>query len=274
MNAIHLLRPIRPTRLTGLTGLTRRQFLVYSSGLCLRSASILGRRISPGLSAFTPRSLPGCALWLDASHLDVPENSSLALWPDLSGKDHQARQPVPAKQPLFQTHRQNGRPAVYFDGVDDYMAIDADPGLGLAAFSVVAVIKPFSAGIVVLKGASPDWAWANYVQLDGQLKSSVIVDSVQRDLYSLISLLNGCYLVIASYATLQTLVINDHQPQSQSVPGALRTGDNALTLGAWVGGIANQLSGCLFELIYYDHALTNSSLLLLQQYIRAKYANW
>lgn len=71
---------------------------------------------------FSPLSIPGLALWLDASRLTLADLDPVTTWPDLSGNARDATQATAAKKPTFKTAIQNGKSVVRFDGVDDVLA--------------------------------------------------------------------------------------------------------------------------------------------------------
>lgn len=74
-------------------------------------------------AAFTPASIPGLKLWLDASRITgLVDGDPVATWNDLSGLGNHATQGTGSKRPTYKTGIQNGKPVVRFDGVDDFMA--------------------------------------------------------------------------------------------------------------------------------------------------------
>lgn len=66
------------------------------------------------------------ALWLDSSQITpVADGTALSQWDDMSGNSRHAVQATGTNQPTYQTLEQNGRPAVRFDGVDNFMKTPA-----------------------------------------------------------------------------------------------------------------------------------------------------
>jgi len=75
-----------------------------------------------GGSAFSPASIAGLQLWLDASQITgLNDGDAVTTWPDLSGNGNNATQATGSKKPTYQTSEQNGRPGVLADGVDDFL---------------------------------------------------------------------------------------------------------------------------------------------------------
>jgi len=77
---------------------------------------------SGGSSAFSPASIAGLQLWLDASQIvGLNDGDAVGTWSDLSGNGNDATQATASKKPTFQTNEQNGKPGVQGDGVDDVL---------------------------------------------------------------------------------------------------------------------------------------------------------
>ena len=63
-------------------------------------------------------------LWLNAGKINGLSNGdSISLWEDKSGNGRNATQSASSYQPLYKTNIKNGKPAVYFDGTNDYLSI-------------------------------------------------------------------------------------------------------------------------------------------------------
>lgn len=78
--------------------------------------------LTAGAATFSPTSIPGLQLWFDASQITGKvDGDVMPSWSDLSGNARDAAQATAAKQPLYKTAIQNGKPVVRFDGVDDFM---------------------------------------------------------------------------------------------------------------------------------------------------------
>jgi hypothetical protein len=89
--------------------------------------------LRPRATGFTPRSIPGLALWLDASdgatlfqNSDgtVPATASsdpVGYWGDKSGTSRNVVQSIGNNRPLFKTGIVNGRSVLRFDGSNDIL---------------------------------------------------------------------------------------------------------------------------------------------------------
>ena len=75
-----------------------------------------------GAAAWSPASIAGLQLWLDASQIvGLNDGDAVATWSDLSGNGLNFTQATASKRPLYKTGAQNGLPGVLADGVDDIM---------------------------------------------------------------------------------------------------------------------------------------------------------
>lgn len=74
--------------------------------------------------AFVPADLAGCRLWLDAAALSgLADGRLVALWPDNSGQNQDAAQTDAADQPVYRAAALNGRPALQFNGENQYLTL-------------------------------------------------------------------------------------------------------------------------------------------------------
>ncbi len=86
---------------------------------------------SPGLftfaaAPFDPLSITGCKLWLKADALVLNDGDAVSTWTDSSGNANHATG-ITTTRPLYKTGIINGKPAVLFDGTDDFLTMTANP---------------------------------------------------------------------------------------------------------------------------------------------------
>lgn len=104
-----------------------------------RGYSMIGNGIGLGVSGFrlatsgfSPRTLSGLQIWLDASDLSTvfqseggsyasADGDPVGYWMDKSGNAWHASQASGTNKAAFRTNVQNGRPIIRFDGVNDYL---------------------------------------------------------------------------------------------------------------------------------------------------------
>lgn len=95
-----------------------------------------------GRPAWTPAQIP-TALWLDAadSSTITLNGSTVSQWSDKSGNGNNAVQATSASQPSYSTSAlSNNRPAIVFDGINDWMTAGTSLNLQSRHF-VVAVVR-------------------------------------------------------------------------------------------------------------------------------------
>lgn len=78
----------------------------------------LSSRIGYFSRTFDPRSIPGLAMWLDASAASslTLNGSGVSQWADLSGNGRNVSQPTAVNQPTYSATAANGRPGITTTG--------------------------------------------------------------------------------------------------------------------------------------------------------------
>jgi len=84
-----------------------------------------GRVINIKSPSWSPLKLSGCVLYLDSSMGVTLSSGYVSQWADQSGNGRHASQSTAAYRPLYVTNVLNGRPALRFDGSDDYLTFNA-----------------------------------------------------------------------------------------------------------------------------------------------------
>ncbi len=227
---------------------------------------------SPGLSFnnFDPTQIPNLKLWLDATdpagnRTQPADNSSLATWVDKSRTSNSAAQVTASKQPLFKTNIQNGKPSVRFDGVDDWMVTpNIINSSDFTLFEVKRVLTPADTrGVYWYNGSDQGFYSANQFAYEGVYFSSpvVIIQNAGQP--------SGFFIQTHRKAsTTASIWLNGVSQNSDTVNAAAQ---NAyLTIGADYtgGGCGNQDYS---EIIFYPHALTNTQLTYVVNYLKNKW---
>jgi hypothetical protein len=85
--------------------------------------SIAGLHGAPFIASFTPTSISGCTLWLDASDTATIAVSGTAVtqWDDKSGSGNNFAQSTAANRPVSGTTTQNSKNVIVFDGTNDQL---------------------------------------------------------------------------------------------------------------------------------------------------------
>lgn len=112
---------------------------------------------------FSPRSIPGLTIWLDAA-FEVYKSGDLTLpavaegdlvqsWGDLSGNNNYVRQLIPGRIPAYTPATGSGFPGVKFDG-SAYMSLDVVGGLTLPVFTCFILYQDYAGAVGGLFGNS------------------------------------------------------------------------------------------------------------------------
>jgi hypothetical protein len=241
----------------------RRQFIAMQQG--------------GGAVAFTPASIAGLKLWLDASQIvGLNDGDPVAAMTDYSVSSGNLAQGTASKRPTFKTAIQNGLPVVRFDGVDDTLGNSSWTALdGLTGATQFAVAKQFnggsggvfffSSGRLTLQQYIDDRYYYQSAGNSGRVATASgqwIVDCVVFD-GSQVG--NAARLVAFQNAVQQTLIF---------------TGTIGASLGTSTG---YQLSGVdavpyapqqtdFAELLIYNRVLTSQERAKVLDYLNAKWA--
>ncbi|HEY8091991.1 MAG TPA: hypothetical protein VIF09_29215 [Polyangiaceae bacterium] len=82
-----------------------------------------GGACDPDAASWSPASVPGLVLWLEADTLTLASGSPVALWHDQSSAGNDAKQPVSSYQPTLEAAAVGGRPALSFDGRQSFLTV-------------------------------------------------------------------------------------------------------------------------------------------------------
>jgi hypothetical protein len=219
---------------------------------------------SGGSSAFSPASIAGLQLWLDASQIvGLNDGDAVGTWSDLSGNGHDLVQATSSKRPTYRANELNGNPVVQYDGVDDYMSC--------AGFSV-----------------SQPCTWFAVVKRTGGASQGFLVDALsgsdRQALYYVSSAWNAWAGITltqtgtsgAAWKSIQAVF--NSSSSSITVGGVTASGNVGVQnlSGGLIVGEAVTLAGYAFggqvaELGCYTGVLSAGNLALLQEYLNSKY---
>lgn len=139
-------------------------------------------------TSWTPLSLNGLALWLDAAKINAASGSRVAEWSDSSPFKNHARQNVQEHRPIYSADAANGHPAIQFDGQSAHLQVHDSESLkfGIDDFGIDIVASwtnttinnetQYGHGLLLCKHVSP-WPFtgvcvlANYPQSVGDSTS-------------------------------------------------------------------------------------------------------
>jgi hypothetical protein len=249
-----------------------------------------------GAGAFSPLSLPGLVLWLDASSASslfttaagstasVSDGDPVGRWEDLSGGGRNVTQGTASRRPTLKLAVRGGRNVVRFDGVDDVLASSAAALLSnVSAFTVIAVLNLTGAalgdGQRFFGHNSPvenDLSFKFSPDVVGQVgKPSLRFASNATAAYGPASLSGGSggHVLSAVYAS------GDQRLFDNGVEGTADTasisGFSSSATGFGVGAMANATSpfpGDVCELAVYSSALSDADRQAFESYANAKWS--
>lgn len=141
------------------------QIRAVSQGAAAVSASAIGSFAADGAAAgassmlattFDPTYISSLKLWVAARlFADKTDGDAIATWTDKSGQGNDLTQSSGSLKPLFKQGAVGGRPALLFDGVDDFLTV---PNF-LSAFTAGEVFLVFKRTIETPPSSAKSGLW-------------------------------------------------------------------------------------------------------------------
>ena len=237
------------------------------------------------VAANGPPSTTGLVLHLDASDAGsvIKDGANrVSQWSDLSGAGNHATQAMLANQPRWVDDGLGGKPAIRFDGADDYLTVSDDAALEPSNISVFIVMRAtswleaatclltkrtaFGNGYMLMRVASTtdvwfDWGGSGVNRWQTGYQPALdtpIMLSVSRDA-------DGRYLHVDGYPEAETT----HAGNSALVPTA-----SDLYIGRDSYLDQYYLAGNIAEILIYDRALSDGERQAVEQYLGRKWLGW
>lgn len=241
---------------------------------------------------FTPKSIAGLALWLDASDSSTlfqdaaattpatATSDPVGAWLDKSGNARHATQSTAASRPTISANTQGGKKMLGFDGANGRLTI---------SFPVTAA-DPVSMIAVARRGAT-NWGGGggggygsflnstggssggpqlrvdtgNIEVIGGTNKSTTLGSNVG---------VGSCAIIEGMVSSVATsLYVQGALVDSDAGAGAITTAGTRTSIGAWNDGTqgGGPLNGDIAELICYRASLSTSQRQKLERYLAAKW---
>jgi hypothetical protein len=229
-----------------------------------------------------PTILSGCQVWLTADKItDLVDGDVVGTWSDSSGQSNDFTQSTASKKPLYKTNIFKKKPAIKFDGIDDFLL--SVPGAEVTDstdYSLFAVFSyhgqaDWATPVSIGAGANPI---VRYFQLDGgsprnirteckDVSGTVVVNAVGSDVST-----DATYIgSIVNNSTVSLVQYLNGVADAEGVPCNL----SAHTLTRFTLGSASpptNYSGCyLAEVVFYNRALTDPERRRIEGYLGRKY---
>jgi hypothetical protein len=231
----------------------------------------------------TPTNIPGCVLWLKADDGVQTNGNIVTNWLDRSGLNNHAFQTNVSWRPTLSGNSIGGRPAIIFDGVDDYLvANDSDSLDGAPALTAFAVVVPSNisgapTGIFSKrKGTNNQQSYSQFFW-SGRLYADIVGDG--NRLSGTMTCANGmpCLATTRYDGSLpQADRLKNYINGSLDVIGPVATNfipnyASELVIATLNVGYTSFLAAAIAEILIYTNALTDTDIFGVQWYLTQKY---
>jgi len=220
-----------------------------------------------GAAAFSPASIAGLKLWLDASQIvGLNDGDAVATWSDASGNANNATQGTASARPLYKVNIKNGKPALLFDGVDDGFALTT--GLNLSAYTVFVVWAQTDAAY----GSLSFIKLGDNYNYDGLVPTAVVHQpgpGFVTAAYATVTAA-GDWALTEAYRSGTTLYIGKNGTFDAGQASSINWQTDAI--GApFAGGAQYNMVGYIAEMLIYNAGLSAGDRQLVEAYLTAKY---
>lgn len=220
---------------------------------------VVNRRVVMGGApavAFSPSSVTGLQVWLQADSLALADADPVATWTDSSGNGNNATQATSGSQPTYKTNIVNGKPVVRFDGTDDWLASVTMGGQRqiFAVFRNATALFNGYWGLLEARSATVSDRWGLF---------TISSDNFYNDPSPAEAWRNGVSVspISASLAPIDEFFV------------LVYTTPNAGSAARGIGQLQEVVFGAfdLAELLLYDAPLSDSNRQAVQSYLGTKY---
>ena len=228
--------------------------------------SMSPRLLRPRATGFNVKALSGLVYWLDASQSStVSEGTGVSEWRDAAGGSIKATQATGNNQPAYQTAAQNGKNAIYFDGVNDGFTIgDLSASFPSAATAIFAFKPDTDAeySIYTTTNNSAFWAYPTARTYIGAFKATRF-NNVASPLMPTSS---AAVLAITSSASAYRVYVSNTLAHDVAADYAAGTNHR---IG--FNDLGTYYKGWLYEAIFSSSELPVSTITAATNYLRSKW---
>jgi hypothetical protein len=229
--------------------------------------------IKPYYSDFSPRSISGCRLWLDAADATTItlSNGTVAQWTDKSGLSNNATQAVGSNQPGYSNS------FVSLNGVNQFFNVNLDFLAGVSHNSFI-VLRNFN--FTNIYGAATGGLGANSLHIGFNSAGAYRMNYWGNDLYPAITAnykVNQVNLLNFNWVnnTGKIIYANGGLEISSNQPGIIGT----MAGGGRIGNVANStgvfnpafINANIYEMIIYTGTLTTNQRQQIEGYLASKW---
>jgi len=238
--------------------------------------------------AFTPASISGLQLWLDASDgstlftdsagttAATADGDPIGCWKDKSGNAKNAIQANGQKKPVLKINAKNSKNTIRYDGVDDSMANAV--GLTSGTYSGVihvffAASKPTSGGTYFVERQSSPckafffWEIGPFIESDGVIYANTMTNAS----YSLFKTNGSVVSHITSGIAGSVVSVNKSSVTLNTNQYASVSGSAGYILAERESNHGQRWPGDYFELLVYTNTLTSAEMQNVENYLMNKW---
>ena len=241
--------------------------------------------------AFTPTSITGCVLWMDAADSSTITLSSTAItqWNDKSSAGNNFVQATTANSPTVGTSA-NGLPTVYFASANQQLVSSQNNATtGNASRTVIQVFwcptlsSAYYSVTGTESGANPAQAWGHAKNANSDVTYPFMYSSVGNDVYTFVYSTPNPLITYAQYdSTASSLTA--YYATSGATGGTTTVGNFTTksctfntTAGVWYLGRRQQaatgsVTSHLLEMIHFNKALSTTERQQVESYLVQKWA--
>ncbi len=232
---------------------------------------IINPFMSGAAAPFTPASIAGLQLWLDASQISggLINNDPVSTWNDVSGNSRNATQSG-GSRPTYRTNVKNGKPAIFFvsgmSSSGQYMTGSLTLSQPMTVFAAVQHTGSFTYQFI-LDGSTNRVALVRYTPTDNLYdvfagSDGTVSHTDDTNWHYLGGVVNGA----SSSLSIDGVNTTGLSSGSNSLGSTYMVG----TSGPSPGSLS--MDGYIGDLIIYDTALGTTDRQAVEAYLAAKYA--
>ena len=211
----------------------------------------------------------GLLLWLRADRGVNESSGQVAVWEDQSGHNLDATQNVASARPRLARTAIGSRPAIVFDGVDDFMHLPqgfADFSRGVSAFATIELASSSNCMAV--------FELSNGSEIDdisfGHFETRLLYEVLDSFVQGAVIPLSTPQLVASIHRPSTTVDLrqngNRTNGSTMNLPAGVTRRQNFVGRSLYSGCAV--FDGSIAEILLYDRAVTNAEVTTIETYMR------
>lgn len=219
-----------------------------------------------GDDVFSPNQLTSLTLWYDASTVTgVTSGNALSQWDDLSSNDNHAVQATGDNQPLWVDNVVNGNAIIRFDGNDFLQLTAIIPNTDYDDYTSFVVMKQRTSGTQMIALATDGVYGAPFTVQD--IGDGFIYIAGKSNYAATTGGNQNTFQYFTTTSNTGTLGLRINGIDKSMIPAGISGG--SFTYICRRGG--DYGDGDIAELLFYNRFLTETEILSVETYLKAKY---